>query len=363
MLRRSSIVVVALAGIAALAQVVPADFGADPMAALELGDPGAGATPEHRLRFFAAAGELETYTAIVEYPPGFEFLGLTQIGPLNSTVGLYELDFNGDGEADVAFDVRSRGNGSAYVDSIEDGTYSPGLEPTLSASPPARFGVRFPFGGDALSTTTTVPFDATATLVLFAGVLRSPAAGGSYEVVAQVVSVDPDTDGPDDGVDPGPERFEVHLPVEIAADQAVSFERLKITDARVKLQKRRLDWFWVRGRLELGDGSDGIDPLAEGVAVGFGPFSELVEGSTLHRIGHAWIHVSRDGVGLLYLDRWGSFLLSAHGVDLSGLDPRQPVPFSLEIGDDVGEVEIPFDARGRHDPPHPHPGPHHGGWR
>ena len=39
--------------------------------------------------------------------------------------------------------------------------------------------------------------------------------------------------------------------------------------------------------------------------------------------------------------------MKAKGLNLGGIDLSAPVQFSLQIGDDLGEAEIPFDEKGK----------------
>jgi len=199
------------------------EYGVDPMPGLSLDDDGAGQSPAHQLEVLFAKGQLEIYRATVQYPNGFEFNGFDVLGPPNSPVGVYALDLNDDGAADVSADVLSAGPDRAYVDVIADGAFSPDLEPSLSISRTAEVAITFPLGGDALSTTVMVPWDARAKLILFAGLLASPTAGGRYDIEVHLVSVDPDTDGPDDGVAPDPLAVEITLGVDIVATGPAAF--------------------------------------------------------------------------------------------------------------------------------------------
>jgi len=46
------------------------------------------------------------------------------------------------------------------------------------------------------------------------------------------------------------------------------------------------------------------------------------------------------GITRMEITDGGQFKVRAEGLDLSGIDPNNPIPFSLQIGNDIGETEI-----------------------
>ena len=169
-------------------------------AALTLDSDEAGASPSQRLSFDVQSGELEVYRVTITYPGAFRFNGFDALGPQNTPVGALALDFNFDGVPDITIPLRSLGPSAVYADVIPDGRFSPNLEPMLGRAGGTAFTLVLPFGGDANRNTIVAARAARVSVMLFAGVLRNPLAGGEYAVAAELVSVDPDTDGPDDGL-------------------------------------------------------------------------------------------------------------------------------------------------------------------
>jgi len=125
----------------------------------------------------------------------------------------------------------------------------------------------------------------------------------------------------------------------------------------VKLGKKPdTDRFEVRGWYELGSESDGIDVLDEGVTVSFNGVSETIPAGYFFREG------GRDGGKYEFKGPSGGitrikikieedgmieFRIKARGLDLGTIDLTSSVPFSLQIGDYLGETVIPFDEKGR----------------
>jgi hypothetical protein len=282
-------------------------------------------------------------------------------------VGALELDFNRDGRADVTMALRSLSPGTAYADVIADGRFAAGLEPVLAHRGRAEFLLRLPFGGDANPDTLVALFDARVTLVLFAGLLTNPDRGGAYTVTAELVSVDPDTDGTDDGAGAPPLTVAFEVPVAI---EHVPFARFCIERADLKRRGIRdherdeadddeetgatvRDRFRVHGRFALGAGSDGVELASERVTVRFGGFAQAIPGGAFSSTHHAVeFKDRRPGVKKLELRADGRFEVDVRDVDLSGIDLRRPVTVSLQIGDDRGEAGILFDRNGHHQPHH-----------
>ena len=173
--------------------------------------------PAHRLSFDVQSGELEVYRATISYPHQFRFNGFDVLGPRNTPVGALLVDWNFDGVPDVTIPLRSLGPSSAYADVIPDGRFTPGLEPMLGAGGRTEFTLVLPFGGDANPDTVVAPRAARITVVLFPGLLTNPDAGGSHTIRAELTSVDPDTDGPDDGAGSSPSTTAFAIGVSIAS--------------------------------------------------------------------------------------------------------------------------------------------------
>lgn len=307
----------------------------------------AGRSPAHRLSFDLQAGEPELYRVALRYPPGFAFAGFDALAPRHAPVGAYELDFNFDGTADLSVPLRVLTSGRAYVDTIADSRFTADLEPVLEQGRGTEFHLQLPFGGDARSATLTAPLGARVSLVLFAGLLTNPHEAGRYTVRARLTSVDPDTDGPDDGVGSGPiqETFEAEVAIEPPAH--VPFASLRIHEAHLK-RRHGATWFHVHGRYRLGGGSDGIDLTTDAVTISFGTFSQTIPASRLVCTRHGCVfHSAGAGITRLRLARDGSFQVHARDVDLSGTDLDRPITFTLQIGNDRGEAQLTCNRHGQ----------------
>ncbi len=193
------------------------EFGVAPSPVLALDSYEAGASPAHRLSFDVQSGELEVYRAAITYPAGFRFNGFDALGPRNTPIGALLVDFNFDGVPDITILLRSLSASSAYADVIADGRFNSGLEPMLGAGGRTEFTLVLPFGGDANPDTLTVPRRARITVILYAGVLTNPDAPGTHTIRAELISVDPDTDGPDDGLGSSPLTVAFAVDVTIAS--------------------------------------------------------------------------------------------------------------------------------------------------
>ena len=145
---------------------------------------------------------------------------------------------------------------------------------------------------------------------------------------------------------------------------AVDFTGLTITDAKVKIhkpkkhdkKKKDKDEFEIKkGQLTLGDAFDGFDLLTEDLIITFGdldPFT--IPAGDLHRDKHdrKWqFRGKKPGITHVDIDDKGKFKVKAKGLDLSFIDlkdkDRDPVTFTLTIGDDTGSFDIDFDKKGK----------------
>lgn len=331
----------------AVAPALAFEYGLELNPELQLDAAGAGASPAHHLSFKVRAGELETYRARLSYPDAFRFNGFDALGPANTPVGAYQLDLNFDGSPDVTVVLRSLNRHTAYADVLADQRFSADLEPTLAHAGAAEFLLSLPFGGDADTDTRVAPFSAQVTLSLFQGLLTSPAVGGDYTVKARFTSVDPDTDGFNDGANDEPVTLGLELPVQIdgSADLDGRFAALHIKNTRARLRHDARDHFEVRGRYRLGATSDGIDVPNEDVTVILAGFGQRLPGSAFSRHGGAWHFKSQaPGIRKIKLRADGHFEIDARHVELGAIDPNQPVFFSLHIGDDFGETTLWLDC-------------------
>ena len=122
---------------------------------------------------------------------------------------------------------------------------------------------------------------------------------------------------------------------------------LGITFARVEPDKGH---FRVDGSFSLDATSDGIDILNEEVIVTFGGFSQTIPAGSFiagNDLGSFRFKGTNQGIRRIDIRDHGTFSLIVRNVDLGSTDFSNPVPLSLQIGNDRGETTIPFDDRGR----------------
>ncbi|MFQ5673120.1 MAG: hypothetical protein ACE5G9_08495 [Nitrospinales bacterium] len=125
---------------------------------------------------------------------------------------------------------------------------------------------------------------------------------------------------------------------------------LDITKAKVKLGKKAgKDKFEVKGSLTLDADSDGIDILNEDVTVTLDGFSETIPaGSFFQKHNKFKFHSgSASGIKEIEIRSDGRFKVEAKRLDLGAIDFSAPVPFSLQIGNDLGETDLLLDHKGK----------------
>ncbi len=138
------------------------------------------------------------------------------------------------------------------------------------------------------------------------------------------------------------------LGVAITPSPTIEFAAFDIEHAHVEL-----DEFEVEGSFTLGAGNDGIDVLNEDVTVTFDGFSQtILAGSFVrdkHNEGFKFDGTLPDGTRLeVEIDDDGEFEVKGRGIpELSGIALPSLVPFSVRIGDDIGETDIQFDDEGQ----------------
>ncbi|MGH7753721.1 MAG: hypothetical protein ACREN5_12980, partial [Gemmatimonadales bacterium] len=172
----------------------------------------------------------------------------------------------------------------------------------------------------------------------------NPDIGGVYTVGAELTSVDPDTDGTDDG------NAEPPLSVSLALDVSIEhmpFAEFPIHQAHVRLQDGPQDRFSVLGRRRLGSGSDGVDLANETVTVTLDTFSQRIPGHLFAPTEDGSQFTDKGpGIKQIKLGTDGRFQVDARDLALESLNLCQPVRFILQIGDDRGETAIRFDRNG-----------------
>lgn len=326
----------ALALVALSPAALTAGFGdaADPT--LHLSSNQGGARPAHRITLNLQRGDLELYRATLTYPSGFRFAGFEVPG---APVGRYEVDADLDGTPDRVLVLQALSRDTAYADLLADGRFDPDVDPRLQFAGGASFDLQLPLGGDARSDTLVVPFGARVSLVLYAGPLANPAFGGRYTIAAEVASVDPDTDGPDDGEGAGPITRQFALEAAIDGPAIAPFAALAVHEFLLLRGGASRDHFLVQGRFQAGPASDGFRLTNETVTLAFDGFSQTVPGSAFRGRGSVYVFTGRvPGIVVLqlHLDT-GRFIAVASRLTL-GLESHQPVRFTLRIGNDHGET-------------------------
>ncbi len=195
----------------------PAIFTPPPGATFALSTEVPGRSAVHTVVFESGVDDEQGYSATVRYPAAFVFEGFTALGPVNTRVGLYSLDFDFDGEPDYRTWIRSTGADTAYADIDLSGS------PTASDAIITRgtgnvFTIVAPDGGDRDAAEHSAP-EARVTVTLHEGVLTNPPTPGDFELELTVVSVDPDTGGADDGEGAEPTSFTIEQMVPVGCDE------------------------------------------------------------------------------------------------------------------------------------------------
>ncbi|MFQ5650824.1 MAG: hypothetical protein ACE5IY_12855, partial [bacterium] len=116
--------------------------------------------------------------------------------------------------------------------------------------------------------------------------------------------------------------------------------------------------FEIKGTFVLGALSNGIDVLNEEVLVRFSTFEQTIPAGSFERHDEGFRFTGNSsGIERLDIDDDGEYRVEGHELDLSHISFPSDVNFVLEIGDDLGEWDIPFDQDGRFDNPDPSPSP------
>jgi hypothetical protein len=189
-------------------QTGPFSYGPPTNVNFQLSTTTAGESAIHTLTFDIKAGDLETYKTIITYPKEYTFNGFLALGPAGTQIGSYSVDFDFDGSLDFTIPVYSIDNTNAYADRDLNGVFTASIDSTIvysNSNGKHVFTTTLPFGGDADPQTVTGPFTERVTAVLNAGILTNPASGGNYTATGVFTSVDPDTDGDDDGQGQSPQ--------------------------------------------------------------------------------------------------------------------------------------------------------------
>lgn len=139
-----------------------------------------------------------------------------------------------------------------------------------------------------------------------------------------------------------------------AAQRGVVEAAFKVKRAEAEKEKRGVS-FDIRGRFATDPAlSDGIN-LPEDVTITLGSFSQTIP-------ANAFVLEDRDddgtfefeggvsGITRLSIDANGHVRIRGRRIDLGDVNFKTPVPFSLQIGDDLAETDVRFNRRhGRED--------------
>jgi len=193
----------------------PFFYGVDKNPSLELSPDSAGASAQQRLGFDVTLDELETYKARIRYPAEFGFQGFLALGPIDTQIGLYGFDFDGDGAPDASFPLRALKEGAAYADTTRNGRFVHGRDPIIELTGNPEITATLPHGGDGDPTTIGARSDARRIVVIDPGIFTNPSEPGTYTLEGCFTSVDPDTDGADDGQGDPPQHFCDDFAVEV----------------------------------------------------------------------------------------------------------------------------------------------------
>ncbi len=132
-------------------------------------------------------------------------------------------------------------------------------------------------------------------------------------------------------------------------EQLIALRAIVSAEIVIKEAKTKDEEIEIEGYFEVGDDSDGIDVLNEAITITVNEFSHMIPAGSFTR--------DDDDEGFEYKDVFngieikveirddGEFEVELEDID--GFDLTNPVSFSLQIGNDIGNTLIPFNAKGR----------------
>lgn len=189
-----------------LAPPNPRAYGQPPFYGFGVAFSAAGLSTAQRAFFDVVADTLETYRAVITYPSAFGFNGFLALGPPETQIGAYGVDFDRDGTVDLALPLRALSADTAYA----DGDGSGGLtasDPVLQHTGSHVFTTTLPRGGDGLARVKLGRVAMGASVALYAGIITNPTTPATYQVTGSFTSVDPDSGDADDGQNQAPTTF------------------------------------------------------------------------------------------------------------------------------------------------------------
>ncbi len=191
----------------------PAGTFTAPDGTFELSTKAPGRSAVHTVTFESGNTDVQGYSATITYPDSFGFEGFTAIGPVNTRVGTYAMDFDFDGDPDYQTWIRSTDADGAYADIDLSGTPTAN-DAVITRTTGNAFTVVAPNGGDQDAAQALAPL-AQVTITLVAGILVNPPDPGDVGLTVTVTGVDPETGGADDGQGTAPASLTVQQMVSV----------------------------------------------------------------------------------------------------------------------------------------------------
>jgi len=149
------------------------------------------------------AGTLEAALVTLHYPGDFAFHGFPQF------MGNMRISGGGFDTFRFAYSIDSE---TGFVDINDNNEYEPASEPFIQYSTESNgdhtLTMILPFGGDGNPNTKEAPIPVQFQLNLYPGSFTNPSTPGDYAIQTDLLSIDPDSGGLDDGVGDPPMGFQ-----------------------------------------------------------------------------------------------------------------------------------------------------------
>lgn len=140
--------------------------------------------------------------------------------------------------------------------------------------------------------------------------------------------------------------------------ERVEAATVQITKAKVKTKRGKTD-LDIKGRLTLGIESDGINPLDEDVTVSIGGFVQTIPAGSFFRKEdddddddddrsekrNFRFEGSSGGITRIDIREDGKFRIKGKRIDFGTTNFDNPVPFSIQIGNDLAQTDVMFVQR------------------
>ncbi|MFQ5471160.1 MAG: hypothetical protein ACE5EH_12830 [Gammaproteobacteria bacterium] len=174
------------------------------------------------VNFGVTKDELETYQAVITLPLEFSFNGFDALGPVNTQIGDYTVQFLDNNGGTFTIPIRSIDFDNAYADRDLDGIFNVAIDTAIVHTGNHTFTATFPFGGDGNPGILVGPFNESGTVTLLSGLISNPVVPGNYTLTGSFTSIDPDTDAADDQSNHNPLNFDVNQVVAISVSSSNS---------------------------------------------------------------------------------------------------------------------------------------------